>query len=95
MLMLHPRGSSQQQRLQSRNRNGRHVPPPPRMLKIYCETPQHLDQAWRMLAQVPDDEFQPAEIWRDGQHQYTVVRTADGEQTTARLVDQLVCSPCP
>jgi hypothetical protein len=48
-----------------------------------------------MLAQVPDDEFQPAEIWRDGQHQYTVVRTADGEQTTARLVDQLVCSPCP
>jgi hypothetical protein len=65
--------------------------PPPAMLKIYCETPQQVDQAWRMLARVPDDEFQPAEIWRDGRHQYTVIRT-DGEQTTARPADQLACS---
>lgn len=65
------------------------------MLKICCETPQQVDQAWRMLTWVPDDEFQPTEIWRDGQHQYTVIRTADGEQTTAQPADQLVCSPCP
>ncbi len=64
------------------------------MLKICCDTPQHLDQAWRMLARVPDDEFEPAEIWRDGRHQYTVIRS-DGEQTTVPLADQLVCSPCP
>ncbi len=62
------------------------------MIQIHCSTPQHLDQAWQMLARVPDDEFQPAEIWRDGRHQYTVVRTADGEQTTARPADQLACS---
>jgi hypothetical protein len=64
---------------------------PPAMLKICCETPQQVDQAWRMLARVPDDEFQPAEIWRDGRHLYTVIRS-DGEQTATRPVALQACS---
>jgi len=58
------------------------------MLKICCSTPQQVDQAWRMLAHVPDHDFVPAEIWLAGELHYAVIRT-DGEQTTAQPEDQL------
>jgi hypothetical protein len=64
-------------------------------MKIHCSTLEEIDAAWRMLAQVPDDEFIPAEIYLAGDFRYVVVRI-DGEQTAAPAVDPQGCSsPAP
>jgi hypothetical protein len=67
-------------------------PPPPAMLKICCDTPEQVDQVWRMLAHVPFEDFQPVEVWVCGQLQYVVLRTDSDEQTTAPPEAQQACS---
>jgi hypothetical protein len=65
------------------------------MIQVRCATPAQIDAVWRMLAHVPDDVFQPVEIWLDGEPHYTVIRTDDGEQTAARPGDRLGCTTTP
>lgn len=62
------------------------------MLKICCDTVEQVDQAWRMLAHVPYEDFQPVEIWLGGQFHYVVIRTDLDEQIAARPGDQQGCS---
>ena len=64
-------------------------PPPDGMIQIHCTTPQQIDAIWRLLSRVPDEHFVEAEIWLSGEFHYLVIRTADGEQTTARPAGQL------
>jgi hypothetical protein len=58
------------------------------MIQIHCSTSQQIDAIWRLLSRVPDEDFVEAEIWLSGVFHYLVIRTADGEQTTARPAGQ-------
>ena len=58
------------------------------MIQIHCTTSQQIDAIWRLLSRVPDEHFVEAEIWLSGEFHYLVIRTADGEQTTARPAGQ-------
>jgi hypothetical protein len=58
------------------------------MIQIHCTTSQQIDAIWRLLSRVPDEDFVEAEIWLSGEFHYLVIRTADGEQTTARPAGQ-------
>lgn len=52
------------------------------------------DAAWRMLAAVPDDLFQPVEIHLDGRGLlWRVVRAADGGQISVPVAAQQGHSP--
>ena len=55
------------------------------MIRIDCDTFDQIDAVWRMLTHVPDCDFVPVEIYQDGAFRYRVIRTDDGEQTTAPL----------
>lgn len=66
------------------------------MVQIHCATPQQIDAVWRLLSRVPDEDFVEAEIWLSGEFHYLVIRTADGEQTTAPPAAPLACTnPAP
>jgi len=58
------------------------------MIQIHCTTSQQIDAIWRLLSHVPDEHFVEAEVWLGGEFHYLVIRTADGEQTTARPAGQ-------
>lgn len=53
------------------------------VIQIHCTSSQQIDAIWRLLSRVPDEYFVEAEIWLSGEFHYLVIRTADGEQTTA------------
>jgi hypothetical protein len=53
------------------------------------------DALWRMLCHVPESEFQPVAVFRQGEPQYTIIRQ-NGEQTAAPAADPLAHSdPAP
>ena len=50
------------------------------MIRIHCADAAETSAAWRMLAHVPDDTFQPAELHLDGHGPlYQVVRDSAGD----------------
>jgi hypothetical protein len=61
------------------------------MIQVHCTTPAEIDAIWRMLSHVPEEDFQPAEVWLAGELHYQVIR-ADGEQTTTQPGDQPGCT---
>jgi hypothetical protein len=66
------------------------TPPPPLLgacVRIHCDTAEAVASVWRMLCQVPDADFVPAEVWLAGELHYLIVRT-DGEQTSTRPADR-------
>lgn len=57
------------------------------MIQIHCTTLEQVDALWRLLTHVPDRAFAPVEVYLDGAFRYRVIRTAEGEQTTAPPAD--------
>jgi hypothetical protein len=53
------------------------------MIQVHCSDHADAAQLWRMLCHVPDDDFQPIDVHVAGQLAYRIIRTADGDQTTA------------
>jgi hypothetical protein len=53
------------------------------VIQIHCTSSQQIDAIWRALSHVPDADFVDAEIYLAGRSMYQIIRTADGEQTTA------------
>ena len=63
------------------------------MIQLHCFSLEQIDAVWRLLAQVPDADFLPCEVYVAGTFRYVVVRI-DGEQTTAPAAGPPGCS-CP
>jgi hypothetical protein len=54
------------------------------MIRIHVADHAEADAAWRMLCTVPDGTFQPVEMHLDDHGPlHRVIRTEEGEQTTA------------
>ena len=54
------------------------------MIQAHCADAAAAAQLWRMLCHVPDDDFQPIDVHVAGEPLYQVIRTAEGDQTTAQ-----------
>lgn len=51
------------------------------MIRIHCSTWDEADAAWQMIAHVPDEQFQTAELHLDGHGPlYQIVRDPTGYQ---------------
>lgn len=58
-------------------------------MQIHVSDHREADAAWRLLASVPDDRFQPVDLHMAGHGLlYTVIRDEDGRQTTAPAAAQ-------
>jgi hypothetical protein len=54
------------------------------MIQAHCANAADAAQLWRMLCHVPDDDFQPVDVYLQGELAYRIVRTADGDQTSVQ-----------
>jgi hypothetical protein len=57
---------------------------PPAMIQAHCADAAAAAQLWRMLCHVPDDDFQPIDVYVAGELAYRVIRTEAGDQTTVQ-----------
>jgi hypothetical protein len=54
------------------------------MIQAHCSDHSAADRLWRMLCHVPDADFQPVDVHVAGQPAYRIIRTANGDQSTAQ-----------
>ena len=53
------------------------------MIQAHCPDHSAADRLWRMLCHVPDADFQEIDVYVADRFVYRIVRTANGDQSTA------------
>jgi hypothetical protein len=56
------------------------------MIQAHCPDHSAADRLWRMLCHVPDADFQEIDVYVGDRFVYRVIRTANGDQSTAQPV---------
>jgi hypothetical protein len=55
------------------------------MLTMHADKFEQVDALWRMLCNVPFEEFQPVACYLNGKPVYTIIRTDDDQQTSQQI----------
>jgi hypothetical protein len=61
------------------------LPSPYTMLTMHADKFEQVDALWRMLCNVPIEQFQPVACYLNGKPVYTIIRTDDDQQTSQQI----------
>jgi hypothetical protein len=61
------------------------LPSPYTMLTMHADKFEQVATLWRMLCNVPIEEFQPVACYLNGKPVYTIIRTDDDQQTSQQI----------